>query len=275
MAIEKKPANPVGKDYVPPNSRPYKVKDGESWESIASANGINVWDLIIANFKTRDPAEVNWYLRSHVGCVLPTADYRNWRFSSGAEPGIIHIPIQVITMPPMTITGKVPSTLGKLWAGLGKAHSGDFFLIGAHDLTAKIYNLGDELTNVRNAAINVNGWKFGPGLGSSIGAVFVIAHGYATPGEMNGVAGGWDFDIAIGAKLGDFLKGVKGLGKAVDTIEKYKKLRYLTENAIKNVGITQPGVYTIPIPLAGTGIHLWGGYKFGDVTVFNTGTGIS
>lgn len=88
------------------------------------------------------------------------------------------------------------------------------------------------------------------------------------------VAGGWDFDVAIAAKLGDVFKGVKGLGKAIDTIQKYKKLRYLTENAIKNMGITEPGVYTIPIPLAGVGLHLWGGYKFGDVSVFQEGKGI-
>ncbi len=81
-------------------------------------------------------------------------------------------------------------------------------------------------------------------------------------------------DVAIGAKLGDFLKAVKGLGKAVDTIQKYKKLRYITENAIKSVGIAKPGVYAIPIPMAGAGLHLWAGFKFGDVTVVSTGKGI-
>ena len=72
--------------------------------------------------------------------------------------------------------------------------------------------------------------------------VFVIAHGFETASEMVGVSGGWDFDVAIGAKLGDFLKGVKGIGKAIDTIEKYKKTRYLTENAIKNLSRISPNV---------------------------------
>ena len=84
----------------------------------------------------------------------------------------------------------------------------DFFLIGAHDLTGVIYNLGGE-TPVKNAIININGWKFGPGLGGSIGAAFVLAHGYGSPGKMNGVTGGWDFDLALAAKLGDFLKASK------------------------------------------------------------------
>ena len=274
MPIEKRPAAPQARDFVPPDSRPYKVKDGDSWVSVAQANGMDPWGLIVANFGTRDPAEVNWYLRNHVGCRLPTADGRNWRFTSSATPGIIHIPIRVIYMPPMTITATPPSKYRTVWAGLGKAHSGDLFVIGSHDLTARIYNLGDELSKVRNAVINVNGWKFGAGLGGSVSAVFVIAHGYETAQEMVGVKGDWDFDIAIGTKLGDFLKDVKGLGKVVDSYEKYKKLRYLTENAVKNMGITKPGIYTIPIPFAGVGIHLWGGYAFGDVSLFDTGFGV-
>ena len=163
----------------------------------------------------------------------------------------------------------------KIWTGLAKSHSGDLFLVGAYDVTGKVYNLGwDEESEVKNVVININGYKFGPGLGASVGAVFVIAHGYENAAEMNGVAGGWDFDVSIGAKLGDFFKGVKGLGKVVDTIEKYKKMRYLTENAIKNLGISKPGIYTIPIPFAGAGLHLWAGYKFGDVSVVDTGTGV-
>ncbi len=134
--------------------------------------------------------------------------------------------------------------------------------------------MGDELPNVRNAMLNINGYKLGLGLGGSVGAVFILAHGYDTSSEMQGVSGGWDFDIAIMAKLGDFLKGVRDLRNTVDTIQKYKKMRYLTENLIKNMGVTEPGIYTIPIPLAGVGVHLWGGYKFGDVSVLRTGKGI-
>lgn len=270
MPIEKAPRNKIPKNYLPPSSQPYKVKDGDSFESIAQKFGMEEWELIYENFKTRDPAEVNWYLRNYVGCQKQTLDGSNWVFSSDANPGIIHIPNQVIDLPKHV----EPSKLKNVWAGIAKSHSGDLFVIGAHDLTGKIYNLGDELPDVRNAVININGYKFGPGLGASVGAVFVIAHGYSDSCSMNGVSGNWDVDIAIGAKLGDFLKGLKGIGKAIDTIQKYKKLRYLTENAIKNYGILNPGIYTIPIPLVGAGLHAWGGFKFGDVTVFNRGKGI-
>lgn len=274
MPIEKKPKNLIPRDFKPPSSKPYKVKNGDSLKKIARLHKMEVWELIYENFRTRTPEEVNWYLKHYVGCTKTTVDGKNYMFSTDARPGIIHIPERVIDLPPVYIEGKPPSMLRNVWAGLGKAHSGDLFIVGAHDLTGMVYNLGDELPDVRNAMVNINGWKLGPGLGGSIGAVFIIAHGYSTAYEMRGVSGGWDFDVAIVAKLGDFLKGVKGLGKAVDTIQKYKKLRYLTENVIKNMGIMEPGVYTIPIPLAGAGIHLWAGYKFGDVDIFRTGKGI-
>lgn len=273
MAIEKHPHNRIPRNYVPPHTKPYKVKDGDSWETVAAALGMKAWDLIYMNFQTRDPAEVNWYLHHYVGCHRQTHDGKNWMFSSGANPGIIHVPPKTIVMPPLMIEGKIPF-LSKVWAGLGKAHSGDLFVIGMHDLTGKVYNLGDEWPNVRNALININGFKFGPGLGADVSAVFILAHGYLTAREMIGVSGDWDFDISIGAKLGDFLKDVKGLGKVIDGIEKYQKMRYLAENAIKNRLIAEDGVYTIPIPFAGVGLHLWGGYKFGDVSVFGTGVGV-
>jgi hypothetical protein len=164
--------------------------------------------------------------------------------------------------------------LRNVWAGIAKSHSGDLAVIGAHDLTGKIYNLGDELPDVRNAVININGWKFGVGLGGSIGAVFVIAHGYENQLQMNGVTEAWDFDFSVVGKLDSFLKGLKGIGKTIDTIQKYKKTRYLAENVIKNRGITTPGFYAISIPMAGLGLHVWGGWKFGDITVFSSGKGI-
>ena len=76
--------------------------------------------------------------------------------------------------------------LPSVWAGLAKAHSGDLFIIGAHDLTGIVYNLGDKEPQVRNATININGFKFGPGLGANIGAVFVLAYGYNESHEMIG-----------------------------------------------------------------------------------------
>jgi hypothetical protein len=224
MALEKRPANPIPAGYVPRDTKPYKVKDGDTWESVARRHGIDVRELIYVNFQTENCREVNWYLYQYVGCRTQTHNQYNWKFTSSARPGIIHIPLRRVIMPPVTIEGKVPSKWGEVWAGLAKTHSGDLFVVGAHDLTGKVYNLGDEWPNVKNAVINVNGYKFGLGLGADVNMAFVIVNGFANANEMIGVDGGWDFDLAIGAKLGDFLKGVKGLGKVIDTVEKLKKL---------------------------------------------------
>jgi hypothetical protein len=97
---------PKIKAPIPTNSEKYKVKDGDSWESIARRIGIDVWKLIDFNFKTKDPREVNWYLRDYVGCNLPTNDKLNWRFSSSANPGIIYLPKKVMVFQPLIIEVK-------------------------------------------------------------------------------------------------------------------------------------------------------------------------
>lgn len=131
MPLEKKPATLAPKSRVPPDFRPYKVQNGDSWNKIARLHGMEVWELIYENFKTRDPDEVNWYLRHYVGCKKPTKDGKNWMFSASADPGIIYLPITRIVMPPMYIEGKVPSKLKNVWAGIGKSHSGDLFIFHA------------------------------------------------------------------------------------------------------------------------------------------------
>jgi hypothetical protein len=108
MPIEKRPANPIPKGTQPPLSKRHRVKDGENWYSVANDAGMDVWDLIDFNFKTRDPAEVNWYLRNNVGCVLHTPDGKNYRFSSAAAPGIIYLP----AVPKPTPVGPKPTPVG-------------------------------------------------------------------------------------------------------------------------------------------------------------------
>jgi Family of unknown function (DUF5995)/LysM domain len=94
MAITKKPT--VLAQFPSPlhlaTGTPYKVKDGDNWWSIASANRVDVGTLIDFNFKTSNTDEINWYLREKVGCRLETPDHDNYRFSSGDVPGKIYIP---------------------------------------------------------------------------------------------------------------------------------------------------------------------------------------
>lgn len=108
MPIERRPRNPVPRNRVVENATPYRVRDGDSWSSLAARFGITERALIQANFETSDAAEVNWYLHHYVGCNRPTRDHNNWMFSSSASPGIIQIPPVHYDMPEETITGTLP-----------------------------------------------------------------------------------------------------------------------------------------------------------------------
>jgi hypothetical protein len=92
MAIESEPRHPVAKDFRPDGGTPYRVKDGDNWTSVAKKAGVDVWDLIEFNFRTRKPSEVNWYLRRNVGCRKTTADGKNYVFTSDAKPGTVYLP---------------------------------------------------------------------------------------------------------------------------------------------------------------------------------------
>lgn len=92
----RKPVTPVPKSYVPPNSEPYKVQDGDSWEIVARRRNTNAWALIRLNYPNlpsnvrQASLEVNWYLQEYVHCRALTPDGKNYRFDSRA--GHIFVP---------------------------------------------------------------------------------------------------------------------------------------------------------------------------------------
>ena len=94
----KSPSNPLPPTYVPAGGRPYRVKDGDSWSTLAKSSGVDPLWLIQYNFETRDPAEVNWYLQHRVGCVKTTLNGQNFMFSLAAKPGIIHLPPEQLAL---------------------------------------------------------------------------------------------------------------------------------------------------------------------------------
>jgi len=90
--VLKEPKNPLPAGYRPTGGVAHRVGDGDSWLGLGAKHGVDPWWLIQYNFETRDPAEVNWYLRYRVGCTRTTPDGRNYRFTADAKPGIIHMP---------------------------------------------------------------------------------------------------------------------------------------------------------------------------------------
>src|SRR6266478_3211104 len=92
MPIEKHPTTPLAHNFRPPGGTPYRVQNGDTWMSLAAKVHIDVWNLIDYNFHTRNPDEVNWYLRRNVGCRKATPDGKNYIFSSDANPGFVYLP---------------------------------------------------------------------------------------------------------------------------------------------------------------------------------------
>jgi hypothetical protein len=89
----------------------HRVRDHETLETVAGQYGVSYSHLVLHNFGTTDPAVINWYLHHYVGCVLPTHDHKNWRFSStvrqdAARPGLIYIPPKPgLHMDPIDVVG--------------------------------------------------------------------------------------------------------------------------------------------------------------------------
>lgn len=92
MPIEKTPTSVPS--FPPKDGGAHQVKSGETWGAVAAAHNVATLDLIKFNFGTVNPAEINYFLRTLVGCVRTTFDKRNWIFSDDAKPGVVYFPIR-------------------------------------------------------------------------------------------------------------------------------------------------------------------------------------
>jgi hypothetical protein len=100
MPIERHPSHPLPANHVPSGRvECFQVADGDNWWTLADRSGMGVWELIEFNFKTRIPAEVNWYLRRNVGCHRTTRDRKNYVFSSSDRPGRIYYTVRIQPAP--------------------------------------------------------------------------------------------------------------------------------------------------------------------------------
>ncbi len=105
-------------DFKLLKAKQYKVKDGDTLDSIAKANGTTWQQLGKFNWGTDSPDEINKYLRARVGCTKKTQDGKNYQFSSNDNPGIIYIPEkapekQLATNSTHVITVKKPNLTSK------------------------------------------------------------------------------------------------------------------------------------------------------------------
>ncbi len=211
MPIEKRPAKPLPTNHVPTGGTAYRVKDGDSWGTVAQKHGIDTWDLIAFNFQTRVPAEVNWYLRENVGCNKPTRDGKNWMFSSSASPGLIYLPPKggVVQLDPLVIEGRKPSGI---WFGIGPGGGGHLF-VGGRDVKEFVVFSVDDYGD--RFVLGMDGERWGPGLGGSAAASIVICTSLYDPYKLANKELDWQFDfqLNLAGKWGDLLKLVTRSGK--------------------------------------------------------------
>ncbi len=69
--------------------------DGNFWTHARAVGRQNPWDLIIFNFQTQDPLEVNWYLQNAVGCwrLDPSGNFKfDSSLTADGKDGIIYVP---------------------------------------------------------------------------------------------------------------------------------------------------------------------------------------
>jgi hypothetical protein len=211
MALETKPALEVGKAFVPAGSSRYPYRDGESFVTIAAKHHIeDPWDLIYFNFRTKNPREVNWYLKHYCGCTRQTADGHNYMFSSGdrrdGQPGYIYIPTTTLEMEPLVITPRSGIWFGfgvKVDAGVGAGLTPVYGGLVSYDRLSDWFGIALE-----GATVNVGG-------NFSVGGVVLLASGLHNPMELDGsiYEGSWDLQLQLGENWGKIFKYLKGTRK--------------------------------------------------------------
>jgi hypothetical protein len=233
----KRPAVEAGR-AAPGDGVAYRVKDGDSWVSLAREWGMDPWSLINYNFRTYDPKEVNWYLQEYVGCTKPTADRKNWCFSSSAQPGVIYRPIKQAPLPPAPVPMPMPlppmeeddfrpGTGG--WLGIGVKGGGHVVLGGADTATVFAFSIDDPR---RWVVLQVSMGRLGPGLGASGSLVVVGIANCFDPYALRGFPlSGGDFQLAVGGKWGALLKTAGRLGNLVETVKAGRSAKHLINAA--------------------------------------------
>ena len=167
------------------------------------------------------------------------------------------------------------------WFGLGVGGGGTFFVAGRDALYGFMYSF-DKYED--SFPLQVTHWRVGLGLGGSFGGAFIVAVGGKTPQSFDGLSvGGFDFKAALGAKWGDFAKGVQDLdfaskiassgGSFFSRSKMSAKLWQATAVAVRDgvkaslANVSAPAVVIMPIPLAGAGVELSVYYAWGDCSV--------
>jgi hypothetical protein len=254
-----------------------KVRYGDNWWKLASLDGwADPWDLIEYNFGTRDPKEVNFYLRHFVGCTHATADGKNHVFTDNLRPGYIYTVHNIrpydepnidVTPMPLPPVEEDPIKLARpgTWRGIGV--KGTLFAgAGVDRVEAVVFS-----PDYSDAYwLSITSFKLGGGATLAGGFVFVMVNGVPTMNDLKYCRlSGFDWGLQLGeniksvAKTASGFTGLRRLGEAIE-------LRNV-QNAVLKEGATslkalvaantppettKPSVTVVEIPFAGKGLDL-------------------
>jgi hypothetical protein len=272
MPKEVKPQSlfPGWNTYVPENSEPYHPREGDSWRTLAEypgpkSLGLSANDLCYFNFKTRNPQEINWYLRFKVGCTLATHDHNNYMFSAGDKapilrqsedgtpfmgtdgrpiivgrqnrPSLVYLPKLSAILPAHEYPPDKPRL--DMWVGLGLKAGTMVAVAGIETLGSMVVSLDDFPHRWMNVDASIN--RLGAGWGVTAGACLVVITGVNGPADLHGhQEGDWDANVALGAKWD---KIASATNKFKPLIEAITKVGAKTPKAFKAALTAEPDRY--------------------------------
>jgi hypothetical protein len=184
--------------------------------------------------------------------------------------------------------------LQNTWAGVSYEVGGEI-LIGKNYSEGWLFSLSDPADKVRFLHFRTDSMSVGAGLGGSAGVAAVFGFNIVSPHDASDAEGGIDFSLDFGIagtskyirSVPDYLKfwfefekGVRrhiyNVGRVAELVEKYGKLKGISENTIKNSSALQkmyagqePAVVQIPL---GTGLRVSLNYKWAVTDVLSWGT---
>lgn len=183
------------KDDPPPGlvwRRPFeiKTKDAPNLGNIADVYGITWQDLVLMNFRTLNPLEINWYLRNRFGCKNHNGTY--YLFSRDDNPGYLLVPEK----PPSAFKG-APTQISVVRDGTAKRNTQLWF----HVIERKAHGPSVEVTGKWLYVFSGEGLDFGrkqATIGSRSRAIAIRREGareIPRPGEPDDYISGSAFTL--------------------------------------------------------------------------------
>jgi hypothetical protein len=304
MVLESKPTSPLAMSFPPSDGKKYKVQTGDDWDTIAAKAGIPTWGLIEFNFPAvrdtkdfqRKCREVNWLLRTHVGCTRSN-DGKNYSFSSADAPGFVYIPQKPVPpgvpwhpsfyRPVVDPDEPVPvwEKRGSDWFGVGAKVSTNVQVVPGQGsgtetdhVVAKMYNLEAPAKNsfwLRAYTERVLG------LGGDVSGnlVIVFISGIYWPTQLTRISqGDWDWSLALKGKWSSVAKSANKMGRLAKVARRLRQatsledlseiasiIRAFWEVSGLRPGATRPEFVAIELPGAGAGVAAsvyWGLTRF-------------